>query len=171
MAVILVAIVGASFIAGRGPSNAPNQSALSATGTSYVDNGLTCFLPLDAPSYISNLVPRVAESPVFLNYTNGAPYIFEDATNITDRTETVGGTVLNGPTQNGVVGGTTINLPPVVELTFYSFGPRTSCGEDELGAATGLIVVHVPVQNGGFDIANMEVHPSHLYIGTVNIGG
>lgn len=133
VALITIALVGAqaTVFAHNGSSNPT---------TTYTINSLTCLIPKDYLSYASviHLLPLVTTSPRFLNLTDGLPFVFGNAENITDRTQQIG----NQPP---------VHLPDAVEMVFYSTGLTTYCGMF-LNKAQNVIDVQVPVQNGGFNL-------------------
>jgi len=107
-------------------------------GTTYSDDGVTCALSASAPRYIDNLVPEITQTSKFQTLANGMPFIYAYTDNITNRVASVGGT--------------TQNLPPLVELGFYSYGGATSCGDVGTVNATELILVQVPTLNSEFNM-------------------
>ena len=122
----------------------------------YSDNGLTCTLPTGTPSYVSYLVPLVVRSSDFQNLANGAAYVYSYTDNVTNDVVTIGGTFENST----IVGGTTQNLPAMVEMGFYTYGANTFCGETGTLNAVHLIFVQVPIQNGVFNITGATYHIS-----------
>jgi hypothetical protein len=110
-------------------------------GPAYTINGLTCVVPKDYTSYSSvvHLLPLVTTSPRFLNLTEGLPFVFTYAGNITNRTQQIG----SQPVQH---------LPDVVEMTFYSHGPNTTCGMVSAFRAQSFIDVQVPIQQGNYNV-------------------
>ena len=114
----------------------------------YTINGLTCPVPKDYLSYSSviYLLPLVTTSPLFLSLTNGMPFVFGNAENITNRMQQIG----NQPP---------VHLPDVVEMVFYNNGPTTSCSNFHPNTAQ-VIDVQVPIQNGGFNLTGASYHAS-----------
>lgn len=163
LVIMIVVIFAAAVWAGSVLSNQANsstQGSAPVTAT-YNDNGLTCSLSANAAPYVATLVPKVTQDSRFLSVANGSAYVFEYTDNITGRSVVMGGTLQSGATQNGrVVDGTTIQLPDVVEMVFYTFGPDTSCGETSSAIAIHSIVVQVPIEAGGFDLTAATFHLS-----------
>jgi len=163
LAVIIVIVFAAAVWAGSVLSNQANSSAQDTTPVTatYNDNGLTCSLSPNTAPYVATLVPKVTQDSRFLSIANGSAYVYEYTDNITGRSVVTGGTLQSGATQNGsVVDGTTIQLPDVVEMVFYTFGPDTSCGETSSVTAIHSIVVQVPIEGGGFDLTAATFHLS-----------
>jgi hypothetical protein len=128
--ILTVVLVGLAVLY---PSNSPT----------YTINGLTCPIPNDYLSFtaVDRLLPLVTTNSQFLILTNGSPFVFGNAENITNRTQQIGN---HSP----------VHLPDVVEMVFY--GPYTQCetwGQD-------VIVVQVPIQEGGFNITGATYHTS-----------
>jgi hypothetical protein len=162
--VALVAIVGTASFASRGLSSAqvPQPQGSAPSTVTYSINGLTCTLPASTAPHVDSLVPKVVALSQFTSAAGGSMFVYQYSDNITDRTQITGGTLLGGPTQNGsVIGGTVVNLPPLVELTFYNYGPDTSCGQTGTPGAISLLVVQVPVEAGEFNLAAATVHLMH----------
>jgi len=126
------------FYVGPPTAQTTSSSTATATGPTYTINGLTCHVPAAYQSYQSviRLLPRVTTNPRFLNLTGGMPFVFGNAENITDRIQQIG----NQPP---------VHLPDVLEMVFYSIGPKTSC--NMYGGGT-TIDVQVPIQNGGYNM-------------------
>jgi hypothetical protein len=137
-----------------------HSTAQGSTVSSYTysDNGLTCSTAADSVSAtIGSLVNKVTQDPKFLKTADSSPYVFGNAENITGRSLTTGGVLLGGPTQNGsVVGGTTVKLPNVLEMVFYSYGSDTTCRDTSvlLGTTVSVnaIIVQIPVESGEFNM-------------------
>jgi len=117
-------------------------------GAAYTINGLTCPIPQAYMSYVSvtYLLPLVTTSPRFLSLTNGMPFVFGNAENITDRMQQIG----SQPP---------VHLPDVVEMVFYSNGLGTNCNNFHPNTAQA-IVVQVPKQNGGFNMTGATFNTS-----------
>jgi len=141
-------------------SSQEHNGEQGSTASSYVyrDNGLTCSVPVNSvPTAVAALVSEVTHNPKFLKVANSSPYAFGNAEEITGRFLTTGGTLPSGATQNGSVnGGTTIPLPNVMEMVFYSYGPGTTCGDTgvRLDSITSVnaMVIQVPIESGGFNM-------------------
>jgi hypothetical protein len=191
LAVVLIVALGASFFASQeAPSVSNSKPAgpmpsvsvgglggpIGLVGALYGDNGLNCTLP---PSPISGpdinyLVPKVVQDPAFLGPTKGHPYIFYGGILYGNGTQIIGGKVHVYPNQTlSVIGGTTIHSPPGAELTFYSYGPGTTCQDSSIpsmsqgngvSGRSGEIVVHVPLENGAYNLTAIWVHPSCEYL-------
>jgi hypothetical protein len=162
----LLVVLGLSAAVWAGLAfSSQSQTSSPAQGTApistYSDNDLTCSSPTGTTPAVASLVTRVADDSRFTSLTKGSPYVFEYADNITGRSITTGGVLLDGPTQNGsVIGGVTVHLPDLVELVFYSYGPNTSCGDTGTSMAIDSIVVQVPVDAGGFNMTGATFEPS-----------
>lgn len=117
----------------------------------YTINGLTCSVPSGYLSFASviYLLPLVTTSPRFLNLTDGLPFVFGNAENITGITQQID----DQPP---------VHLPDTVEMVFYSYGPSTYCGEMQTLTeyAQNVIDVQVPIQNGGFNLTGTAYHRS-----------
>jgi hypothetical protein len=176
LAVVLIVALGASFFAAQEAKSVSNSKPagpmpsvsiggsggpIGLVGALYGDNGLSCTLPPSPTSGpdIDYLVPKVVQAPAFLRATNGAPYILNNAENYGDGWINVGGKIVSGPLQNfSIIGGNTTITPPGAELVFYSYGAGTSC-EGNGPVHTGEIVVHVPLENGAYNMTGIWVHP------------
>jgi len=162
LVVALAVLLTVSFVAGQGASNVSKGAASQANAvinTPYSDNGITCQLGANSPSYVTYLVPRVVQSPIFLAATAGSPYLFGDSSNMTNRIQILGGQVTSGPTENfSVAGGTTIHLPSVVDLSFYTYGPGTSCA-GQPPPPKEFLMVNVPLEGGSFNLTGIQVIP------------
>jgi hypothetical protein len=161
LSVAIAVALGASFIAGQGVpiTQSAGSQANGVTNISYSNNGITCQLPASSPRYVSYLVPLVVQSPIFLAATNGSPYLFGDASNMTNRIQIIGGKVTSGPLQNfSVAGGTTIHLPPVADLSFYTYGPGTSCA-GQPPPPKEFLMVNVPLEGGSFNLTDIQIIP------------
>jgi hypothetical protein len=144
--VVVIALVSLPLLPANSSASNGNTSNMGQNGLQlYSDNGITCQLRANSPSYVTYLVPRVVQSPIFLSATNGAPYLFGDSSNMTNRIETAGGT--------------TVHLPPAVELSFYTYGPGTSCGGQPPPPSEFLAVV-VPLEDGSFNLTGMQIIPT-----------
>ncbi len=110
------------------------------------------------PKFIESVVPEVVQSHKFLALANGMPYAYSYYSNESAGSEGWGGTEVNGV----MVGGTTVSLPPAVELGFYSPGAGTSCNVGTMNA-TSLILVTIPVQGGSLNMsgATYQLSPPH----------
>ena len=128
------------FCVGASVIQTTSSSTVAATGPTYTINGLTCHVPAAYQFYPSviHLLPLVTTNSRFLNPTNGTPFVFGNAENITDRTQQIGN---QAP----------VHLPDALEMVFYSMGPSTSCGMYE-GLSETTIDVQVPIQNGGYNM-------------------
>ncbi len=168
LAVALIVALGASFFAAQeAPSVSIGRPAgpIGPAGTSYCNNGLCCTLPTNEPPYVNYLVPKVIQSQAFLGPTKGHPYVFYGGILYGNGTQVIGGKVHVYPNQTlTVIGGTTIHSPPGAELTFYSYSiPSISQGNGVSGR-TGEVVVHVPLENGAYNLTAIWVHPSCEYV-------
>ena len=144
--IVALALPGAFFLSGK--TTASQQVSLSSQ--SYSDNGLSCSVPPGTPAFIAQLVPAITQSQKFLAVASGQGFVFEHWDNITERSVTVGTT--------------TSQLPPVVELVFYTYGPNTACEMTGETGVTGVIYAQVPIVNGAFSMSGATVTLSH-YVG------
>ncbi len=166
LVVSLVAVTGGVLLANSNATGGHTEQSPSVMYAQPAVNGnssgvvLSCPVPSTWAPSIANLVPLVAQNEKFLNATRGAPYVFDFATLVSNRTETIGGVFEGGPAQNGsVVGGRVIHFPPALEMQWYNYGPNTYCGENAPLSATGHILVFVPLQAGAFNMTGIEVYP------------
>jgi len=105
-------------------------------------NGLTCPVPAGYTSdtAVADLLPKVVADPAFLNLTQGQPFVFGNAENITNRVQQID----NQPP---------VHLPDALEMVFYSQGSATSCSMYP-SDATSTIVVDVPIINGNYNLTS-----------------
>ena len=126
------------------------------TEESYTINGLTCSDPSGTSSAVATLVSNVVSNSRFQQATNGSKFLLGNYENITDRVQTIGGKLLAGPDQNGsVIGGTSVRLPDVTELVFYSYGASTTC--ERVPGDYVALDVQVPIQDGAYNMTGMQI--------------
>ena len=123
-------------------SGSNTSTSQTAVQEYYTINGLTC----PDPSYTSEdeaaLITGVTESPRFQAATNGSLFVLGNFENITDRIQTVNGTVTH--------------LPDVLELVFYGYGAPTTCVR---GAGDYVnLDVQVPIEDGAYIVTDMQIH-------------
>ena len=131
-----------------------NSGLFANSGTGgfrYADNGVDCALPANAPTWLGVLVPRVTQSPRFLNVSEGMPFLYAHSENITDRVVT----------SKGV----TDQLPPVVEIVFNNYGASTACSDLNTVSVDHIMVAQVPIENGEFNVTGATIWLS-LYSGS-----
>ena len=106
----------------------------------FTVNGLTCPVPTGYTSNIAvaDLLPKVDADPGFLKLTQGQPFVFGNAENITNRVQQIG----NQPP---------VHLPDALEMVFYGQGSATSCSMYR-SDATSTIVVDVPIIDGNYNM-------------------
>jgi hypothetical protein len=156
LTVTLSASVGIVFFLTNGLQAASNSQ--TTTTAYYTINGLTCADPSDTPNTVTALVSAITSSQRFLAATNGSQFVLGNYESITDRETTSGGKFFSGPDQNGtLVGGTVINLPDVLELVFYGYGPSTTCARPGGHTAFLALDVQVPIQNGVYNMTGMQI--------------
>jgi hypothetical protein len=155
--------VSASIFAAYFITRSESQSASggpTVVGGSYAINGLTCTYPDGYPqgtsAGVASLVSSVTQGTRFQAETNGSIFVLGYAGNITGRSEIVGGKMQTGPGQNGsVVGGTTVYLPNVIELVFYSYGSATTC---DGGRGDYISIdVQIPIQDNRYNTTGMQM--------------
>ena len=137
--IIVVVFAAGTFLAGNVVRPPPHEVV-------YSDGGLTCALSPSSPAYVNSLVPEVVRTSQFQTRIGGMPFAFASYDNISNR-------VLSNGT-------TTQYLPPIVELVFYSSGSGTSCTNVGPMTATRTLVVQVPIENGGLNVAGATYHVS-----------
>lgn len=136
--------------------NLTGSSTLAAGSESYTINGLTCAAIAGTPEKVTAVVSELTANSRFKAATNGSRFVLGNYENITARSQTVGGKILSGPTQNGsVIGGAVVHFPDVTEFVFYSYGPSTTCVR-ESGDYTWMDV-QVPIQNAAYNVTGMQI--------------
>lgn len=162
----LLVVVGLSSVvwAGAIMSSRYGSHDPAASTYTYSDNGLSCTIATGSvPASVATLVESVVQNQKFLEIAGTSPYVFGNAQDITDRSLTTGGIVLGGPAQNGsIIGGTTVPLPNLLEMVFYSYGSATNCGDTSVryGSTSQVqtIVVQIPIEPGGFNMTGATYH-------------
>ncbi len=137
---VLIAIV---ILIGSQAVFQPSISLSNSLRTmTYTINGLSCPVPtyyLSQPS-VTHLLPLVISDPRFHNLTEGQPFVFGNAGNVTGQTLQIE----NQPVQR---------LPDYTEMFFYGSGPNTTCAMDSsANMGTGVLSVHVPIQGGTYNL-------------------
>jgi hypothetical protein len=114
--------------------------------TYYTVDGLTCSMPSNTPTWLANLVPILTQSQSFSNVSKGMPFVFGHEENFS----------------NGFIshGGVTTSTLPGTEIVFNNFGPTTICKEPCNTESQLVLFAEVPIENGGFDVANASIHLS-----------
>jgi cell division protein FtsL len=120
----------------------PSQDLTATSENVFVTiNGLTCQMPTPQPQILYTLVPKVVQDPRFLNLTQGTMYAFGNGEEMTNAYETAGNI--------------TTQLPDMMEMVFYHYDSSAYCGPSSvLVPWTNTIVVHVPYENGNFNMAD-----------------
>jgi hypothetical protein len=146
VAIILAAALGIILTYRRGISST-RDGEITSTTIQYSVNGLTCPYPANTSAEMVSLISKVTTNQRFLAETNGSKFVLGNFQNITDRIQVIGG--------NRTVSGTTIHLPDVTELDFYSSGASTTC-ERASGPFLNLDV-QVPIQDGQYNVTGMQL--------------
>jgi cell division protein FtsL len=120
----------------------PSQDLrLASQNVTITINGLTCQMPTPEPQILYTLVPQIVQDPRFLNLTQGAMYAFGNGEEMTGSSETV---------EN-----VTTRLTDIMEAVFYTYNSSAVCGPPtSLVPWTNTISVHVPYENGNFNMAD-----------------
>lgn len=116
-------------------------SSTSTTAYTATINGLTCPDPSYTSAAEATLISMITESPRFQAATNESLFVLGNFENLTDRMQTINGTVTH--------------LPDALELVFYGYGPATTCVRGS-GAYVNL-VVQVPIEDGFYNMTGMQI--------------